>query len=215
MTFTLPATLTFTPYPTLTPSITPFGGDRTSTPAATGCVVPEGWRPYFVQRGDTLYGLAARFGLDLATLADANCIADVRNITVGQIVFAPPGILTAPPPAVTPQPLPLGGYTQFNCNNPTATITDPRPGAVLRGTVAIFGTASHTNFDFYRLQISGSAEPENFATLFTMPWQVMSGELGALNTLAFAPGDYWLRLTVVDNTGNYPPECTVRVRIER
>jgi hypothetical protein len=43
---------------------------------------------------------------------------------------------------------------------------------------------------------------------------VVSGELGTINTAAFAPGDYWLRLTVVDITGNYPPQCTVHVRFE-
>lgn len=207
-------TLTFTPYPTLTPSITPFGGEQTRTPVASGCVVPDGWLPYFIQANDTLYSLAQRFGVTVAELAEANCITEPERITAGQILYAPPGSdVSARPTAPGGQ---AGGtYTRFNCDNPIATISDPRPGAVLRGTVGIYGTAVHPNFDFYRLQISGSTEPENFITLNSYENQVQDGQLGTLDTRAFAPGDYWLRLTVVDNTANYPPECTVRVQIAR
>ena len=208
------ATLTFTPYPTLTPSITPFGGEQTRTPSASGCPIPEAWIAYSVQSGDTLFGLARRWGLRTDELAEANCLDDPNAITVGQILYAPSGS------DVTVRPTTAAGagtarYARFNCDNPTATISDPRAGAVLRGTVGIYGTATHPDFQFYRLQISGSEQPENFATLGMYHQQVIEGQLGTLNTAAFAPGDYWLRLTVVDNTANYPPECTVRVRIER
>ena len=198
----------------MTPSITPFGGEQTRTPSASGCPIPEAWIAYSVQSGDTLFGLARRWGLRTDELAEANCLDDPDAITVGQILYAPPGS------DVTVRPTAAAGagtarYTRFNCDNPTATISDPRAGAVLRGTVGIYGTATHPDFQFYRLQISGSEQPENFATLGVYHQQVIEGQLGTLNTAAFAPGDYWLRLTVVDNTANYPPECTVRVRIER
>ena len=108
-----------------------------------------------------------------------------------------------------------GDYNRFNCDNPSFTIAQPRAGTVLRGTFAIYGTATHPDFQFYRLQISGSGlDAADFATLNTYRTPVIDGELGTVNPAAFAPGDYWLRLTVVDNTGNYPPECTVRVRFE-
>ncbi len=206
-------TLTFTPYPTLTPSITPFGGEQTRTPSASGCPIPEAWIAYSVQPGDTLFSLARRWGVGTSALAEANCLDDPNAITVGQILYAPPGSDVTPRP--TAATAGTGRYTRFNCDNPSATISDPRPGAVLRGTVGIYGTATHPNFQFYRLQISGSEQPENFATLGVYRQAVKGGQLGTLNTAAFAPGDYWLRLTVVDNTANYPPECTVRVRIER
>ena len=218
LTFTASPTLTFTPYPSLTPSITPFGGERTRTPSVTGCTTPEDWIPYVIQRGDTLFGLSRRFGLTVSELASANCIEDPDNITAGQFLFVPPGSNVTPvPPAValTPVVRPPGDYPSFNCDNPAATITQPLPGTVLRGAFAVYGTATHPNFQFYRLQVSGSGTDDaDFATLQVYTTQVYNGQLGTVNASAFAPGDYWLRLTVVDITGNYLPQCTVRVRFE-
>jgi hypothetical protein len=86
---------------------------------------------------------------------------------------------------------------------------------VLRGTFAVYGTATHPDFEKYRLQISGSGTDDtDFATLQVYTTPVVSGELGTVNSAAFVPGDYWLRLTVIDQTGNYPPQCMVRVRFE-
>jgi murein DD-endopeptidase MepM/ murein hydrolase activator NlpD len=202
----------------LTPSITPFGGERTRTPSVTGCTTPEDWIPYVIQRGDTLFGLSRRFGLTVSELASANCIEDPDNITAGQFLFVPPGSNVTPvPPAValTPVVRPPGDYPSFNCDNPAATITQPLPGTVLRGAFAVYGTATHPNFQFYRLQVSGSGTDDaDFATLQVYTTQVYNGQLGTVNASAFAPGDYWLRLTVVDITGNYLPQCTVRVRFE-
>ncbi len=221
---TATVTLTFTPYPTLTPSITPFGGDQTATPNASGCIVPEDWIVYVIQPGNTMFGLARRFNTTVDDLSGANCFDDPDNITAGQILYVPPGSDVAPhegittgtdstPAAGETSSVAPGNYGSFNCENPSFTITNPKPGTILRGTFAIYGTAAHPNFQFYRLQISGSGtNPADFATLNVYQKPVMNGELGTVNTGAFAPGDYWLRLTVVDNTGNYPPECTVQVR---
>ena len=185
----------------------------TNTPGPGGCPIPEEWEPYTIQAGDTMFSLALHFGLSLDELASANCIMDASNITAGQILYVPKG--NSPPPAIPPSGEPSAGgpYTRFDCDNPAATITQPGPGTVLRGTVAIFGTATHPDFQFYRLQISGSGTDDgDFATLQTYPAQVINSQLGTVPTGAFASGDYWIRLTVVDNTGNYLPQCTVRVR---
>jgi nucleoid-associated protein YgaU len=214
-------TLTFTPYPSLTPSITPFGGDRTNTPSASGCAIPEGWRPYTIQRGDTLSSLAVRFGLRLNELAEANCITDPDQITSGQIIYAPPGSNVTPS---TPDPQvtnpwttvsPPGDYRSFDCGNPAATISQPVAGTALSGTFAVYGSATHPDFQFYRLQVSGGGTSgDEFVTLDVYNTAVNNGQLGTVASDAFAPGDYWLRLTVVDNTGNYLPQCTVRVRFD-
>jgi LysM repeat protein len=177
-------------------------------------VIPTDWIFYVIQSGDTLSSLALRFRMTVSELASANCIVQPNNITTGQLLYVPPGSnVTLPPPVATQ--VNLVNYGSINCDNPAFTITQPVPGTVLRGTFAVYGTATHPDFQFYRLQISGGGTDDaNFATLQVYSVPVANGELGTVNPAAFAPGDYWLRLTVVDNTGNYPPQCAVRVRFE-
>ncbi|HEX3052259.1 MAG TPA: LysM domain-containing protein, partial [Aggregatilineaceae bacterium] len=183
-TWTPAATLTFTPYPTLTPSITPFGGERTNTPSAMGCAIPQGWMRYVVQPGDTMSQLSQRFNVHINALTEANCITDPNNVTAGQIVFAPPGSNVTPlPPVVgniTTVPSVAGSYPSYDCGDPSATITNPRAGTVLRGTFAVYGTAQHPNFSFYRLQISGGGtDGSEFLTLDDIhPAPVINGQLG-------------------------------------
>lgn len=210
------ATLTFTPYPSLTPSMTPFSAAGQPTPQPSGCTVPANWVRYTIQPGDTIFGLARRFGTSRDDLVNANCLPNANNITAGQLLFVPPGA------NVTPQPLPgtgtpatgTGGpYAAINCDLPAATISQPRAGTTVSGTFAVYGTATHPSFQFYRLQISGGGTNDaDFATVDVYQQPVENGQLGIIPAGAFAPGDYWIRLTVVDQTGNYVPQCTVRVR---
>jgi hypothetical protein len=168
-----------------------------------------------IQPGNTMFALALQFGVTVDELAAANCISHPDNITAGQILYVPPGSNVTPQPTGPGTAPSAGNYGSFDCGNPSWTITQPRPGTVLRGTFAVYGTATHPQFSFYRLQISGSGTNDaDFATLQVYQTPVTNGQLGTINTAAFAPGDYWLRLTVVDITGNYPPQCTVRVRFE-
>jgi len=180
-------------------------------------VIPQDWIAYTIQRGDTLFQLALRFGLDIEELTEANCIEDRNNITTGQLLYVPPGTDVTPPAPPTASTISApSGPLSFDCGNPAAAISQPLPGTVLRGAVAIYGAATHPDFQFYRLQVSGSTTDDaSFATLNVYSTPVERGQLGTINTGAFAPGDYWLRLTVVDNTGNWLPQCTVRVRFEQ
>ncbi len=136
----------------------------------------------------------------MAELQQANCITDPDTIRYGQVILVPPGrIVNSPSSAI-------------GCDNPAARITSPRPGAVLRGTITVTGTAALSNFNFYKLEVrpdDGSVW-NNFAQT-SQP--VSDGVLGTLNTGLFAPGVYWIQLTVVDRTGNVPIlPCAVRVR---
>ena len=92
---TLPPTATPTPTPTNTPPPTP-----TPTPTATPVT-------YQVQRGDTLYAIALRFGSTVAELAAFNGLVNAHDLDVGQIIVisTPTAIPTATPwPTITPTP---------------------------------------------------------------------------------------------------------------
>ncbi len=45
---------------------------------------------YVVQRGDTLYSIARRYGVSMWEIARVNGIADVNRIRVGQVLRIPP-----------------------------------------------------------------------------------------------------------------------------
>jgi len=85
-----PATATAT----LTPAASPSPAPPTATPG----------RPttYTVQRGDTLYSIARRFGTTVAALVAANHLADPDQIYTGQVLVIPDGNVILP--TVTPVP---------------------------------------------------------------------------------------------------------------
>ncbi|SHE88255.1 LysM peptidoglycan-binding domain-containing protein [Alkalibacter saccharofermentans] len=56
---------------------------------------------YVVKAGDTLYGIARRYGVTVTQIANANNITNINLIRVGQVLIIP-GTGTAPQP--TPQP---------------------------------------------------------------------------------------------------------------
>lgn len=69
-------------------SPSPSAGSKTPTTVATG-TPPGGFLNYTVVRGDTLFSIARRYGVTLATLATLNNIADTSQINVGQVLRIP------------------------------------------------------------------------------------------------------------------------------
>jgi LysM repeat protein len=65
------------------------------------CGAPAGWVYYYVQPGDTLYNIAAAYGISVNQLMFANCLKTV-SIYVGQTLYVP----NVPPYSVYPiQPI--------------------------------------------------------------------------------------------------------------
>ncbi len=91
--------------PTGTPTATP--GPYTPAPTDTPTVTPT---PIFyeVQAGDTLLGIAHRYGISLAALQEANGIIDPRSLQVGQRLVIPREALVQSQgtPMPTPTPVP-------------------------------------------------------------------------------------------------------------
>jgi LysM repeat protein len=77
-----------------TPSATPSSAPATPTsrptrPPATATPAPPATRQYTVKPGDTLSGIAARFGTTVKILAALNNIANPQLIRAGQVLLIP------------------------------------------------------------------------------------------------------------------------------
>jgi hypothetical protein len=96
-------------------------------------------------------------------------------------------------------------------------ITSPGEGQVISEQVNILGTANHENFQYYKVEYAQGAniDPnDTFSYLADARVQVTGGLLASFDSTNFANGPYTLKLTVVDNSGNFPPPCTVSVTVE-
>ncbi len=130
-------TLYIPPIPTRTPVST-----RGPAPAPTLCGPPLTWVIYFVQPGDTLYGLALRYRISVSALARANCLTSY-TLRVGQPLYVPPGSVIPPtatrvPPSATRPPVasstpPVPSVTVLPSVTPSRTSTrvlpSPSPSA--------------------------------------------------------------------------------------
>ncbi len=94
-------------------------------------------------------------------------------------------------------------------------IEQPADGAAVAGAVQIVGSAARPDFQFYKLEYSPAASPEQWFTIGDLVYApVEHGPLVTWQTAGLVSGAYRLRLTVVDSTGNYGPydEITVWIR---
>ena len=111
----------------------------------------------------------------------------------------------------TTQPLTSGQPT--SCLTTGISISQPSNGAQVDGVVQIVGTATIDNFDYYKFEfqdpISGNW---GFISRYDTP--VEQGVLGQWNSDTVSPGGYSLRLVVVDQTGNFPEPCVIRLRVQ-
>lgn len=111
-----------------------------------------------------------------------------------------------PPTATTISPLP-------NCPDPSARITAPGVDAHLAGFVSVTGSANIANFQYYKIEYGVGEQPQGWTVVGELHRQpINDGVLATFNADAFPPGVYRLRLTVVDQRGNFPiVPCAVRV----
>jgi len=100
--------------------------------------------------------------------------------------------------------LSFGALSALAAVQGTAQITAPAANAQLSGVVTVTGTASAANFQFYKLEFGQGANPTQMSVIGSLQKApVTGGTLGTWDVTKLPAGAYTLRLTVVDNTGNF------------
>jgi len=115
------------------------------------------------------------------------------------------GLAFLPTIACSPELLQGGGFGGGNAGVAVGVITSPQPGAVLSGETKIYGTAQFPTGggQFYKLEVVGGAFPDWVTIGNTHDGNVTNGELENLYVPGLAPGDYRLRLVIVDAGGGF------------
>jgi LysM repeat protein len=121
---------------TVPPAATRTAPPATATLSATAA--PPATTSYTVQRGDTLFKIAARFGTSVSELIRLNQLSNPNVIFVGQVLQLPATVSTAPTPVPlgpAATPLPVTGADQSTSATPGA----PTQAATTRGYGFAFG----------------------------------------------------------------------------
>jgi hypothetical protein len=91
-------------------------------------------------------------------------------------------------------------------------LSDPVDGSQISGVIVIQGTANVQDFGFYKYEVARLGETV-WQTIQAGRDIVENGELGQWDTRTMAPGDYMLRLVIVDNQGESLEPCVIRVNV--
>lgn len=127
----------------------------------------------------------------------------------------PEALPTETPTPEPPTPEPPPPVAAASCADGRAVISAPGAGQTVAGMVGVSGTAQHEAFQYYKLEYAPGAWAAGGYVYFDgSNSQVIGGLLGNLDTGALPNGDYTIRLTVVDQTSNYPPPCDVAIVVQ-
>jgi hypothetical protein len=119
----------------------------------------------------------------------------------------------SPTAAPAPEEPPTPAVQRPRCPDARAVIVAPGMNAQVSGMVPVNGSATHENFQFYKLEYGAGANPGVWSYFDGGDQPVQGGRLGTLNAGALAPGMYSIRVVVVDASGNFPPPCQTTIVI--
>jgi membrane peptidoglycan carboxypeptidase len=106
----------------------------------------------------------------------------------------------------------VGGGSAGTPDSP-AGIFAPTADREVSGTVQILGRATVENFKEYRLEYGPGSDPQDWTNIINVPFDRELGILGVWNTTELEPGEYTLRLVVVDDDKKeYEARVLVKVK---
>jgi hypothetical protein len=147
-----------------------------------------------LQAGETLDDVAERIDQRAPRLLRQNCLLEDAVLYPGDLIYVPRDPTAVDPLTPTPDapvPLPIG------CNAPDLASIALEPGVNLTGIQPINGTAAGETFRRYVLEIRPGGRV-GFDVLLTGNTAVVNDTLSFIDAGAFVPGDYLLRLRVID-----------------
>jgi hypothetical protein len=120
---------------------------------------------------------------------------------------------TAPTPEPIPTPAPV--VQAPACTDSRAVLLRPGNNENVSGVINVIGTATHENFQYYKIEYAPGADAgDGFAYVGGGNSTITNGVLTSVDTRALNNGTWTLRLTVVDQTGNWPSPCQVTITIQ-
>ena len=116
-------------------------------------------------------------------------------------------------PAVQETPLPGTAVVQAGCVPEVLMITYPESNTTVSGIIEIEGTVNIPDFGFYKFEIS-SLNSGTWLTIQAGDTPKSDEMLGFWDTTQLDPGNYSLRLVVIDNQGVPNEPCAVDLYVE-
>lgn len=120
-------------------------------------------------------------------------------------------------PTLTPTPvgtIVAGAPPALGCETQDAMLQVPANGMRVFEPITVIGTASTSDFAFFRFEIRGPQTGGTFAIVeeHTQP-VVEIGEMGQFVPSFYAPGEYQFQVTVFDTTNTLRASCLVNIYI--
>lgn len=126
---------------------------------------------------------------------------------------AQPSTPEAETPTPTPEPAPL--VQSPVCPDTRAVLLRPGNGERVSGPLTILGTATHDQFQYYKIEFApGAGATGGFVYLAGGQSPVVNGALASVPSSSLPNGPVTLQLVVVDQTGNWPPPCAVTIDVQ-
>lgn len=168
-------------------------------------------RTYVVKRNDTLFSVATAYNTSVQHLRNLNNLAS-DYIYVGQTLQVPCGWAPPAHPAKVEPPAPT--LAPAMCN-PSVAVSYPRENEYVSGIINIVGTANIPNFQFYKVEYGQGEVPYHYSSIGeVMRVQKTGTTLVTWDTATVPNGVYLLRLTAVENSGQFPLPCDVRIVVD-
>lgn len=110
-------------------------------------------------------------------------------------------------------PIPTLEIENGGCIPGQVDIISPTNSETIQGIVEIIGSADIPNFGFYKFEMA-AVNDLSWLTIQAGETITREGRLGYWDTTRLSPGDYVLRLVIIDNMGQSTNPCVIQVRVE-